>query len=91
MFQSDKPLWLRGLSLFHLPLPVILVWQVCCFPACFFFTRPEENINWAFGPGNQPPKKIPAWLYLLLLLIGAPVFIYLPTHLLLRAIMPNAA
>jgi hypothetical protein len=109
MFRSDKPLWLRGLSLFHLPLPIILLWQVCCFgydtrawiaqtglfwvvmPACFFFTRPVENINWAFGPGSQPQRKIPAWLYLILLLMGVPIFIYLPTHLLLRGLMPRFA
>ena len=107
MFKSDKPLWLRGLSLFHVPLPVILLWQVCCFgydprawiaqtglfwlvmPICFFFTRPEENINWVFGPGSQPQRKIPAGAYLILLLIGAPLFIYLPTHLLLRAVTPR--
>ena len=104
MFKSDKPLWLRGLSLFHVPLPVILLWQVCCFgydlrawivqtsllwlvmPICFFFTRPEENINWVFGPGSQPQRKIPARVYLILLLIGAPLVIYLPTHVLLRAL-----
>jgi hypothetical protein len=107
MFKSDKPLWLRGLSLFHVPLPIILLWQVCCFgydtrawitqtilfwlvmPICFFLTRPEENINWVFGPGNQPQRKIPAGVYLLLLLIGAPLFIYLPPHLLLSALMPR--
>jgi hypothetical protein len=106
MFKSDKPLWLRGLSLFHVPLPLILLWQVYCFgydrrawitqtvlfwlimPACFFFTRPKENINWAFGPGNQPQRAIPAGLYLILLLAAVPLFIYLPTHLLLDALVP---
>ena len=104
MFKSDKPLWLRGMSLFHVPLPVILLWQVCCFgydlrawiaqtslfwlvmPICFFFTRPEENINWVFGPGSQPQRRIPESVYLMLLLIGAPLFIFLPTHVLLRAL-----
>ena len=104
MFKSDKPLWLRGMSLFHVPLPVILLWQVCCFgydlrawiaqtslfwlvmPICFFFTRPEENINWVFGPGSQPQRRIPGGVYLMLLLIGAPLFIFLPTHVLLRAL-----
>jgi hypothetical protein len=108
MFKSDKPLWLRGLSLFHVPLPVILLWQVYCFgydarawiaqtilfwlvmPLCFFFTRPGENINWVFGPGNQPQRTIPAVVYLALLLIGAPLFIYLPTHILLSALVPAA-
>src|SRR5688572_26930287 len=28
MFRSDRPLWLRGLSLFHVPLPALLVWMV---------------------------------------------------------------
>src|SRR5918999_2532266 len=104
MFKSDKPLWLRGMSLFHVPLPVILLWQVCCFgydlrawiaqtslfwlvmPVCFFFTRPEENINWVFGPGSQPQRRISGGVYLMLLLIGAPLFIFLPTHVLLRAL-----
>jgi hypothetical protein len=39
-----------------------------------------------FGPGSQPQRKIPAGVYLMLLLIGAPLFIYLPTHVLLRAV-----
>ena len=98
------PLWLRGMSLFHVPLPLILLWEVCCFgydlrawiaqtslfwlvmPICFFFTRPEENINWVFGPGSQPQKIIPDGVYLILLLVGAPLLIYLPTHVLLRAL-----
>jgi hypothetical protein len=28
MFKSDKPLFVRGLSLFHLVLPLFLVWLV---------------------------------------------------------------
>jgi hypothetical protein len=28
MFDGRRPLWLRGLSLFHLPLPILLVWLV---------------------------------------------------------------
>jgi hypothetical protein len=28
MFDARRPLWLRALSLFHLPLPVLLVWQI---------------------------------------------------------------
>ena len=106
MFKADKPLWLRGLSLFHVPLPMILLWQVCCFgydprawiaqtcvfwlvmPVCFFFTQPAENINWAFGPGNQPQQAMPALVYRILLLIGVPLVIYFPTHVLLRALVP---
>ena len=28
MFNQERPLWLRLLSLYHLPLPVVLVWMV---------------------------------------------------------------
>jgi hypothetical protein len=108
MFKSDTPLWLRSLSLFHLALPVILIWQVRCFGydgrawiaqtilfwavvlACFFFTQPADNINWVFGTGDPPYRKLRPSLYLMLLLIGTPVFIYLPTHLFLSAVMPEA-
>lgn len=31
MFKSNLSLWLRGLSLFHLALPPLLVWLVYCF------------------------------------------------------------
>ena len=28
MFEKERPLWLRGVSLFHIPLLVVLVWAV---------------------------------------------------------------
>lgn len=28
MFEKERPLWLRGLSLFHVPMPIVLVWMV---------------------------------------------------------------
>jgi hypothetical protein len=28
MFDASIPLWLRGVSLFHVPLPVVLLWMV---------------------------------------------------------------
>lgn len=29
MFDAEVPVWIRGLSLFHIVLPVLLVWLVC--------------------------------------------------------------
>jgi hypothetical protein len=52
-------------------------------PITYFFTDPEENINWVFGPGEKPQKRIPPPLYLLAVMLFFPVFIYLPTHFLL--------
>ena len=107
MFKADQPLFVRGLSLFHLFLPFLLLWLVyvlgyderawvvqtvffwLVMVVCFFFTRPSENINWVFGPGNQPQQKIAPGLYLALVLIAVPISVYLPTHLLLRKIVPK--
>jgi hypothetical protein len=105
MFKSDKPLWLRGLSLFHLALPPLLLWLVYCFgydrrawiaqtilfwvvvPICFFFTKPSENINWVFGPGERPQQRISPRLYFISIMAGVPLFIYLPTHFLLITLL----
>ena len=59
-----------------------LAWLV--LPLTYFFTHPEENVNWVFGPGAKPQKRIPPLIYLGLLMIGFPVLVYLPTHLLLH-------
>lgn len=104
MFDADKPLWLRALSLFHLFLPPLLVWLVyrlgyderafalqcllawIVLPFSYLLTRPEENINWVRGLFGRPQQKIPPLLYLCLIMIGFPLLIYLPTHLLLQAL-----
>ncbi|HXG51703.1 MAG TPA: membrane-associated protein [candidate division Zixibacteria bacterium] len=108
MFDPAEPRFFRGLSLFHVPLPFVLLgavyrwgydaraliaqtllfWLVMI--VCYFFTSPSKNINWAFGPGNPPRKLMPAPLYLVFLLIGVPLLVYLPTHLLLEAVAPPA-
>jgi hypothetical protein len=105
MFKSDIPLFVRGLSLFHLVLPFLLVWLVyrlgydqrawivqtvlfwVVLLLCFFFTEPSQNINWAFGPGNEPQQKIAPGFYLALLLVIVPVCVYLPTHFLLKELL----
>jgi hypothetical protein len=106
MFESDKPLFLRGLSLFHLVLPFLLLWLVYrlgydrrAFAAqtlfawavlivCYFVTDPSENINWVFGLGRKPQTRLAPGLYLALVMALLPVVVYLPTHLILRAVMP---
>ena len=102
MFDPHKPLYLRALSLFHVFLPVMLLWMIhvlgyapaawiaqtalawAVLPLTYFFTHPGENVNWVFGPGAKPQKRIPPLIYLGLLMIGFPVLVYLPTHLLLQ-------
>jgi hypothetical protein len=107
MFEAGKPLYLRGLSLFHFVLPFLLLWMVvrlgydrrawvaqtifawAVLLLCFFFTDPSQNVNWAFGPGNAPQHRVAPWLYLVLLMLFLPVCVYLPTHLVFRAVMPD--
>jgi len=52
-------------------------------PVCYFFTSREENINWVFGPGETAQNRIKPAYYFILIMIGFPLFLYLPTHLLL--------
>ena len=102
MFDATKPRWLRALSLFHLWLPLLLLWTVAqlgydhhallgmtllCWivlSICFFFTDSEENINWAFGFGGKRQTRRSARLHLLLIMVGFPAIVYLPTHLVLN-------
>jgi hypothetical protein len=62
----------------------IVAWLV--LPLCYFITNPKENINWVFGFGNAPQKKIPSQLYFMLSLLFFPIVVYLPSHFLLNLI-----
>lgn len=104
MFDPDKPLYLRAISLFHVFLPVLLVWLVSklgyasnawifqtmlawvVLPLTYWFTDPEDNVNWVYGPTSKPQKRMSPLLYLLLLMIAFPILVYFPTHLILSAI-----
>jgi hypothetical protein len=64
----------------------VLAWVV--LPVSYRVTDPSENINWVRGLRGEPQKLMPGWLYLPLLMVGLPVLIYLPTHLVLKRLMP---
>ena len=105
MFDGSRALYLRGLSLYHLMLPplmifllfrlgydrrallaqTLLTWVV--LPLCYLVTDPAHNINFAFGPGNEPQSFMPPLLYLALEMVLMPIVIFLPTHLLLRRLL----
>ena len=104
MFDADKPLFLRALSLFHVVLPIVLLWLVyrlgyddrawlfqtvvalVVLPVTYWLTDPADNVNWVHGPGSQPQTRIDPRAYLALTMVFFPVVIYVPTHLLLRAL-----
>jgi len=102
MFDTRIPKWIRALSLFHVVLPVLMLWMVhrlgydprafpaqtalawVILPLTYAVTKPEDNINWVFGPGARPQRQVSPPLYLAFVLISFPLIVYLPTHLLLR-------
>lgn len=61
-----------------------LTWAV--LPLSYLLTEPSENVNWVHGFGSQPQRMMSPRLYLALLMLLFPLAIYLPTHLVLRAV-----
>jgi hypothetical protein len=50
------------------------------------------NINYVYGLSDRAPQSwMPPWEYFGLLMVGLPLCIFLPTHLLLGWIMPSTA
>ena len=106
MFDGKLPRYLRALSLFHVPLPIGLVWLVwrlgydrrawllqslvalVVLPLTYRLTDPAENVNWVHGLGSRPQRRLPAWLYLALLIVAFSLVLYLPPHLLLSRVAP---
>ena len=49
-----------------------------------------KNINWVYGPGNEPQRAIPQRIYFALLLMLCPLAVYWPTHAMLRRLFGSA-
>jgi hypothetical protein len=62
----------------------VLAWVVLVLT--YRLTDPRHNVNWAFGWGARPQRRIPPLVYLGLLMAGFPLLIHLPTHLLLQRV-----
>lgn len=62
----------------------LLAWVV--LPATYLLTDPSENINWVFGPGSSPQRRLPPRLYLGIVMAFFPLAVYLPTHLVLARV-----
>ena len=118
MFDADRSLFLRLLSLFHGWLPFLLVYLVfrlgydrrglplwtglswLLLVICFFLMPGPSptagltpvNINYVFGLNDRAAQDlVPAAVWFAGLLIGMPLVIFAPTHLLLARVMPEAA
>ena len=110
MFDKTLPRYLRALSLFHVFLPVLLVWMVArlgydrraliaesalawiVLPLTYWLTKPDANINWVRGFGGPMTRtRLPPLLYLALLMLGFPLLVYWPTHLVLASLFGRAS
>jgi len=60
----------------------LLAWIVLI--VSYLFTNPRDNINWVHGFGDQPHTRMSGVVYLLLLMLGFPLLVYLPSHVLLK-------
>jgi hypothetical protein len=103
LFDASYPLWVRLLTLFHVVMPVLLVWALSrsgydrrgwllqtaialfAFVAARF-TPPSLNINYAFHDPFVHRAWGPAPLHVLISWLFMVTVVYLPTHLILRAI-----
>lgn len=61
----------------------MLAWIV--LPVTYAVLRPQdENINWVRGPGATQTRYSPR-TYLAIIMLAAPIVVYLPTHFALKA------
>jgi hypothetical protein len=74
-----------------------LFWAVMLI--CFFFMPPPTpdpgltpvNINYVWGMRDTAAQTmLPAWLWLASLMIGVPLFVFMPTHFIFSLIMPES-
>lgn len=107
MFNSEYPLPLRLISLFHVFVPIIWLFYLYKWGynkkaflsflplfwadilAVYLFSSPSENINWVFLPQIYKWTYISQPIWLLIMLFGFPLFIFLPMHFLLAKIFKN--
>ena len=104
MFDPKIPLAIRAVSLFHIAMPVLLLWTLyrlrydgralvaeilvawVVLVLSYLLTDPLENVNRVYGFGEKPQTRIPAPLFVVLMMVLFPVVVYLPTHLILERV-----
>jgi len=108
MFDPTIPSLIRGLSGFHVLLPLLLLWMLhrlgydqraflwqtivalVVLPLSYLVSNAQKNVNWVYGPGQNPQRLMPAPLFVILLMLLFPLVVYLPTHLLFIKIFRGA-
>jgi hypothetical protein len=68
-------------------LPGAVLLAAVVLPWSRAVSSPERNINWTYGLGARR-TSLPAQRYVLQLFAGFVLLVFMPTHLLLRALFP---
>ncbi len=61
---------------------VVMVWLA--FIASYFLTDPALSINWVYVPRVRQWRKVPTFLWLIILVVGYPLVVILPMHFLVE-------
>jgi len=82
-------LWMAARLGYH---PDALIWQTALawivLPLSYSLGDPKvENLNWVYGWTSRQQTRMPPLAYLGLMMIGFPLLIFLPTHLLLMRLL----
>jgi hypothetical protein len=77
--------WRLGYDRRALVAQTLLAWVV--LPVTWLVTEPQVNINWVYGPGSRPQKKLKPLVYLLIVMGAFPLVFYMPVDLALRLVM----
>jgi hypothetical protein len=88
--------WLPGLLVWLLSRygydQAALGWQtgvaLVVVPLSYWWSNPEENVNWVYGYGGKPQRMMAGPLFAGVMAAAFPLLIYLPTHLVLRMAFP---
>jgi len=90
--------WKTGYDRRALPLWTVLAWGLVLF--CFFATPPPTpdagltpvNIDYVWGMSDSAAQHwVPSPAWLAGMMIGLPLLVYLPTHLILMRVVPKAS
>ena len=90
--------WQLGYDRRGLPVWTVLTWALLLF--CFFFMPPPirtpasipVNINYVWGPSDAAAQTwVPPHVWLAGMMIGMPVLLFWPVHLLLARYAPRPA
>ena len=90
--------WTLGYDRRGLPAWTVLAWALILI--CFFFMPPPHpnpgltpvNINYVWGPSDYAAQAwVHPYAWVAGLMIGMPLILFLPTHLILMRTMPRAA